>query len=200
MKKVLVRAVAVLVGLGVAVVAVPAIARSIPQWGVFESASSTTSTHIINAITREEQVVLLSLGIQGITEASDRSSLFGVDVPGSGRTTFLQYGFRAKLGFDASDVRIDKVSESHLRVRVPAFIFIGHSDETFKLVAENNGALSWVTPEIDTVKMITTILDDDAQQEYISSNREILEDQARSFYEGVVRAIAPDIRLDVTFA
>lgn len=74
----------------------------------FGAKSETRNTQIINSITRQEQVVLLSLGIQGIQEEEQSEMRFlGVEVPGSGRASFIQYAFTAKLGIDGADVRIE---------------------------------------------------------------------------------------------
>lgn len=175
------------------------IAKAFPNFSLFESASETRNTQIINSITREEQVVLLSLGIQGISEQRERGSFLGVDVPGSGRASFVQYAFNAKLGIEGNDVKIVQTGESDLLVSIPKFIFIGHDNESFRTVVEDNGALSWVTPEIDTVEMINTILNDDAQDQYIDSNQEILEDQARVFYTAIVTSIDPTIAIRFEF-
>lgn len=171
--------------------------RALPDLALFDSDSEARHTQIVSSITRQEQVVLLSLGIQGIAEQTERGSFLGVDVPGSGRATFVQYGFNAKLGIDGGDVRIEQAGEGDLVISIPEFIFIGHDDESFRTVVEDNGVLSWVTPQIDAVEMIDDILDGDAQGQYVDANRETLEDQAEVFYRSVVAGIDPTI--DVTF-
>ncbi|MCV5968550.1 hypothetical protein, partial [Lactococcus petauri] len=88
----------------------------------------------------------------------------------------------AKLGIEGKDVTIEHTGEDALLISIPEFIFIGHDDESFRTVVEDNGVISGVTPEIDTVEMINTILDDDAQGQYVDANQEVLEDQARVFY------------------
>lgn len=77
---------------------------------------------------------------------------------------------------------------------------MGHDDQTFELVAEDNGALSWVTPEIDSVEMVNKILDDTAQAEYIASNAETLQEQAASFYRGIVTGIDPELTVEFAYA
>src|SRR5689334_3254727 len=94
-----------------------------PALGVNES---TRTTQLIEAVTGEDQVVVLSLGIQGIEEKSANSTFFGADVPGSERTAFMRYEFAAKLGFDGSDVEIERTAENAFTVSIPEFIFIGH--------------------------------------------------------------------------
>ena len=71
--------------------------------------------------------------------------------------------------------------------------------EDFKLVAENNGALSWVTPEIDAVEMINGILNDKAKNQYVSSNQDTLRGQAEIFYKSIVTAVDPGITLEFEF-
>jgi hypothetical protein len=82
----------------------------------------------------------------------------------------------------------------------PEFVFIGHDDEDFQLVTENNGALSWLTPEIDQFELVNTILNDEAKDEYIKSNEELLRDQARDFYGGIVTSVDPDVEVQFRFA
>ncbi|MBB1511212.1 hypothetical protein H5399_01120 [Tessaracoccus sp. MC1627] len=170
-----------------------------PKLFALGSESESTDTRVIQSITREEQVVLLSLGIQGISEKTERMTFLGVDVPGSNRASFVQYSFNAKLGIDGRDVRIDPIGEKKYRISIPEYIFIGHSNEDFKLVAENNGALSFITPENDPVEMINNILSEDTQAEYIANNEEILREQAVMFYSGIITGIDPEISITYDF-
>lgn len=165
----------------------------------FGQVSESRNTQVINSVNRQEEVALLSLGIEGISEKNERSNLFGVDVPGSARVSFMQYGFKAKLGIDGKSVRITQTGDDRFLVSIPEFIFIGHDDERFKLVTENNGALSWITPQIDAVEMVNDILNDDAKDQYIESNEAILKDQATSFYKGIIAGIDPDIVVEFEF-
>lgn len=167
------------------------------SWQLFGSESESTDTRVIQSIKREEQVVLLSLGIQGISEKTDKRTFLGVEVPGSDRATFMQYSFNAKLGIDGRDVRIVPVGDKKYRISIPEYIFIGHSNEDFRLVAENNGVLSFITPENDPVEMINSILSADAQAEYIVDNEEILREQATYFYSSIITGIDPEI--DITY-
>ena len=165
---------------------------------------STRTTQLIQAVTREDQVVLLSLGIQGIEEKSANSTFFGVDVPGSERTAFMRYEFAAKLGFDGGDVEVERTAENAFTVSIPEFIFIGHefisSDgEPFKMVVESSGALSWVTPEINEADMINRILSEGARADYIDANRETLEQQTVAFYSGIIRGLGSDAVLTFEF-
>lgn len=163
--------------------------------------SETLSSKLINSVVREEQVVLLSLGIQGLDERNEaKAKLFGlVDVPGSERTKFIEYSFKAKLGLDGKDVGITQIRDNEFLVSIPNFIFIGHDSENFRLVAERNGVLSWATPEIDSVDMINKILSDEARTEYIELNEEILRDQAKLFYGGIIGSVAPDVVVKFEF-
>lgn len=178
------------VAVGVGVVATYAALRAFPALAWTDGAEDDDA-RIVASITREEQVVLLSLGIEGIAERSATGRFLGLDVPGTSRSSFVQYGFQAKLGVEGRDVRIERTGEDELVISVPEFVFIGHDEETFRTVVEDNGVLSFVTPEIDTVEMINAILDADAQDEYVEANTEVLQDQARAFYSAIVRSIDP---------
>ena len=166
----------------------------------FDHQPKSRTSEVVNAVTREQQVVLLSLGIQGISQKSDSSTFFGVHVPGSSRATFLMYSFDAKLGIDGKQVKVEEIGQDEYEVKIPEFIFIGHSNEEFTLAAENNGALSWVTPEIDPVELINGVLSDDTEAQYIASNEEILRSQTQAFYSSIVTAIDPDLTLHFDFA
>lgn len=162
--------------------------------------SETINTQVVNAITRTEEVALLSLGIQGIEQKTRKMDFFGVDIPGSERALYLQYSFTAKLGIDGKQVKIEPLDDKSFRIAIPAFTFIGHDDVTFGLAVESNGALSWTTPEIDTIEMTNSILNDDAQQKYLDSYQELLREQAKAFYRGIITGIDPAIDLEFAFA
>ena len=174
-------------------------AQALSGRSLLGSETDSRNTQLMDSVTREQQVVLLSLGIQGISEKTARTTILGIEVPGSERALFLQYSFNAKLGIEGKDVRIRQTGENEYLVSVPGFVFIGHSNEEFKLAAENNGVLSWVTAEIDPVEMINSILDDEAKARYVSSNEEVLRDQAKAFYAGIVRGIDPTIAVRFEF-
>lgn len=165
----------------------------------FGEESESSNSAVVRAIQRQEKVVLLSLGIQGLAEENIRKTLFGKEIPGTGRTTFLQYNYRAMLGIDGSDVAITKVGDKAYEVTIPEFIFIGSDDHEFKIAVENNGVLSWVTPEIDTTEMITKVLNDEIKHQHVHDNRELLQDQARAFYGGIITGIDQELHVEFKF-
>ncbi|MFT4296331.1 MAG: hypothetical protein QM582_13055 [Micropruina sp.] len=173
--------------------------KAVPGLALFSSTTESNNTQIIKSVERKEQVVLLSLGIQGIAEKKGKTAFLGVEVPGSERASFVQYTFNAKLGLEGKDVTITQAGPKELVVSIPEFAFLGHDDVRFRLAAENNGALSWVTPQIDTVEMINSILNDEAQKQYVSSNVEILRDQAKVFYTGIIAGVDPSITVRFEF-
>lgn len=165
-----------------------------------QTKSETLNTQVTNAVDLSDQVVLLSLGVQGIEERKDKTTVLWLDIPGSERATFLQYAFTAKLGIEGGAVDIRQTGEKQFTIAIPAFVFIGHDDLSFKLAAESNGILSWVTPEIDTIEMSNKILSMDARQKYVDANQEILKQQAKAFYSGIVNGLDPEIDLTFSFA
>ena len=78
---------------------------------VYTAPVESTNSQVINAVEREEQVVLLSLGIQGLTEKSSAGQVFGVRVPWTDRTQFVQYSYKAKLGIEGKDVSVTETGE-----------------------------------------------------------------------------------------
>lgn len=187
-----------LVGAGAA--AAVGTAKLFPGFQLFGANSETRNTQIVTAVSREQQVVLLSLAIQGmVVKDQGRTKFLGIEVPGSERAAFLEYTFKAKVGIDGKDVHITPQGEKGYLVSVPGFTFIGHSDERFRVAAENNGVMSFASAPIDTVEMINNLLDDKAQRTYVDSNEELLRDQAKVFYTGIISGIDPTISLDFEF-
>ncbi|MGO3796959.1 MAG: hypothetical protein ACTJGR_07570 [Pauljensenia sp.] len=164
------------------------------------SGGDSVDSQIMNSVTREQQVVLLSLGIQGITSTDARSEFFGLEIPGTDRSSFLEYSFNAKLGIQGEDVKIEKTGDRTYLVSIPEFTFIGYDNPHYKVAAESNGVLSWATPEIDTAEMITRILNDSAREKYIESNEDTLKDQAKIFYSNIISGIDPTIVTEFDFA
>lgn len=70
-------------------------------------------------------VAVTFLGIQGLAEESVHKTLFGKQVPGSGRTVFLRYSYQAMLGIEGKGVSIEQTGDKAYRVTIPEFIFIG---------------------------------------------------------------------------
>jgi hypothetical protein len=158
------------------------------------------NSQVIDAVTRQKEVALVSLHIEGLAEENVKGKLFGLmDIPSSERASFVKYAFKAKLGIDGSRVEITQTGDNTLLVTIPEFIFIGHSDEDFKLAAENNGALSWMTPEIDHVEMVNRILNDSTKSQYIEANQDVLEDQAQSFYSGIINGVDSNVTVEYRF-
>lgn len=160
--------------------------------------SESHDSQVVNAIERTQEVSLLSLGIQGIKEESRSAEVWGQSIPGTGESVFLQYEFAAKLGLDGGEVRVRETGESTYLITIPDFIFIGYDEPTFKVAVEDDGVLSWATPDIDQVEMVNEILNDDARDTYIASNQELLEDQTKVFYDRLITSIDP--RAETTFA
>lgn len=168
--------------------------------GLLGTSGDERNTQIVNAVTREEKVVLLSLGIQGIAEKTGNTTFLGVEVPGSNRALFIQYAFNAQLGVDGAQVRITDQGDNRYLLSVPRFVFIGHDDVTFRMAAQNNGVLSWVTPEINTLDMVNSILNDKAKDRYLEANRQALRDQTQAFYSRIITGIRPDAMVQFEFA
>lgn len=164
-----------------------------------EVVSESSNEKIVTAVERQEQLVLLSTNIQGLSEERVNSSLWGRNLPGTGRTQFLKYTYRAKLGIEGGEVRIEETGDDRYLISVPEFIFIGHDAVKFETAAEDNGALSWVTPEIDTAETISKILNEETKAEQVDQNRDLLEDQARNFYTGLVHGIDDQVELEFEF-
>ncbi len=171
-----------------------------PSFDLFGQREESSDSQVINAVDRVEQVALVSLGIQGITESRSNSEVLGIKVPGSDRVTFIQYSFNGKLGIDGAGVTVTPTGEHMYRVTIPKFIFIGYDNLDFKVAAENNGVLSWVTEDIDTLDIVNDVLDENAQQQYLRANTDVLKDQSETFYRSIITSVDPDAVVEFTFS
>ncbi|TFV95391.1 hypothetical protein [Orlajensenia leifsoniae] len=156
---------------------------------------------MIESITRQQQIVLLSLGIHGLESREDKTSFawWDIPVPGTERVSYVEYSFDAKLGIDGQDVTIEQTGDDEFLITVPEFVFIGHENERFELATESNGVLSWMTPEIDKLEMASRILNDDTEREYVDKNSDTLRDQAKFFYGSIIGGIDPAIVVRFAF-
>lgn len=187
--------VGVAAGMGRTILTVPEIDQ--PIGTVTKEAKDT---RVVQSIVREQQVVLLSLGIQGIHPIRTATAIWGIEIPGSDRATFIKYSFTAKLGVEGGEVEVKELGEKIYRITIPEFKFIGHDDVAFELAVEQNGALSWITPKQDTLGAASKILDEEGRQVYLSQNDATLRDQAEFFYTRLVLAIQPDASVKVVFS
>lgn len=185
-----VAAVAIVVMLGGPIPGIPSL---------FSSSSRSADTQVIRAMEQTKEVSLLRLGITGIKSKENKSHFFNMELPGTERAQFIQYSFDAKLGFDGKNVVIKAAGNNTFDVAIPEFKFIGYDHPEYQTVVEQNGALSFGTPQIDTAEMINEILSDKAKSEYVEKNREILEDQAKSFYTSIVTSVNSEAKLNFTF-
>lgn len=170
------------------------------KFSVFGTTSESRNSLVVRSISREEQVVLVSMGIQGISTRKDSSDIGGWSVPGTSRTTFLQYEYDAKLGIDGKDVTIEESGPDAYVITIPEFMFIGHDDPHYETIVEDNGVLSAVTSDIDEAEMITEILNEEAKAELVADQHDLLKDQAAAFYSGIIRGVDPAIRLEFEYA
>ena len=200
MKKLLI-AVSVLVALvgGVALGVLGA--NKIPVLANFSMATINRSAEIIKSVTKEEQVVLLSLGIQGVEEIERPSSeVLGVSILGTERKSVLVYAFTAKLGIEGKDVVITELDDNRYKISVPKFIFIGYQMEPFDDAVEKNGALSWLTKSIDPKELEKRVMAEDRQAGYVEKEKDALKEQAEAFYTRIISGIDQSAVVEFEFA
>lgn len=194
MKTVLLSVAFLLVGVVIAIGALFVFREPAASW---LGPTTDKNNQIVNAVTRTQEVALVTLGIEGIRErkTEDGQILF-LSIPNS-RATFLRYSFDAKLGFNAEDVEITERPDGSFVLSIPEFTVIGVDNQNVEVAAEANDLLSWTTPEIDKVEMVNDLFGPDVQGEYLAKNSELLAEQTRNFYTGIVAAIDPEV--DVSF-
>ncbi len=164
------------------------------------SPSKTSDTLVVAALAREEKVVLLSLGVQGIVSEEVNTKVLGFTLPASERIQFIQYSYEAQLGVDGKGVKVEKTGDHAYRVTLPEFSFLGHDKEQFKVAVEKEGDLSWMTPKVDTASLITKVLGDGARAEQLAGNRELLQEQAERFYGGIITSVDSEAKVEMAYA
>ncbi len=155
---------------------------------------------MVQAVTRVQEVALLSLHIEGVARHESNGEILGVAVPASEKTTLIQYKFDAKLGIDGSQVKIEPTGPESFRVTIPQFIGIGFDDPEFEEPLESNNPLSWLAAPAVQTRMMNNVLSDENKQKYVTQNEEALKDQAKAFYPGIIASVDPEVTLDFEFA
>ena len=167
---------------------------------LFTSNSNERDSQVVQAVSRVQEVALLSLHIEGVARQESNGEILGMVVPASEKTTLLQYKFDAKLGIDGSQVKIEPTGPKSFRLTIPQFIGIGFDKPTFEDPLESNNALGWLaTPAVET-RMVNNILSDENKQKYISQNEAALKEQAKVFYSRLIESVDPEITVDFAFA
>jgi hypothetical protein len=170
--------------------------------GTYLGARETRDVQIVKSIVREEQVVLVTTGLADVIDArrTGLKLLPGLTLPGSERQTLIRYDFDAKFGIEGRDVTIEPTGTDAYLLSIPEFVFLGYENPVFTVVSENNGILSWTTPEIDNLDVVERKLTDEAVTNEIDGIRPLLEEQARTFYTDIITAIDPGVTLAFEFA
>lgn len=165
-------------------------------------ATESRDTQVIRSITKEEQIILVSAGLTDVVEEQgDRFDVFGLfELPGSERTMLVRYEVDAKFGIEGKDVRIRKTGDSAYLISIPAITYLGYENPDLTVAKEENGILSWTTPEIDKSEVFERLLGEEAVATHIDGFRPVLEDQARTFYSSIITSIDPDVVLEFEFA
>ncbi|MFF2031114.1 hypothetical protein [Arthrobacter sp. NPDC058192] len=167
---------------------------------LFSSSSSERDSQVVQAVTRVQQVALLSLHIEGIDRYDSNREIFGVAIPASEKTTLIQYKVDAKLGVDGSRVKIERTGPKSFRVTMPQFIGIGFDNPHFEDPLESNNPLGWLAEPAVQTRMVNNILSDENKQKYISQYAAALKEQAKVFYSGIIASVDPEITVDFEFA
>lgn len=163
-------------------------------------ASEQREIQVIKSVELQEQVVLLRSAIADLKPKADIQNVNGLAIPWSDRSVLLQYEFDTMVGINGEDVTITRTGDNAFRIAIPGFIIIGIDKPRYRVVNETNGVLSFLTPEIDTLKLTEEVLTDEAKKKHIEGLRPVLEVQAKEFYTNIITAIDPDATLEFTFA
>ena len=164
-----------------------------------ETVTESRSSQVIQSVNRQEQVVLLSLGIQGVEKIDSQGRWGEWVIPGTEVKAFLPYEFMAHLGIDGGKVNIEQRGENHFIITIPEFTMIGHDKVRFDELIVTGGVLSGLAEKIDQSEITNRILSDEHKVEYISKHEEILKSQANRFYSRIVTGIDPLATLEFEY-
>lgn len=167
---------------------------------LIETNSVTTDSRVVESIQREEKIVLLALGIQGIERKEDATKIGGFTIPGSAKVSYFQYKYDAQLGLNGKSVTVEKTGDTEYTITVPDFEFLGFNNPRFEVAVEDNGVVSFITPDIDESAAITEILNDSRKEQHIVDNAELLRMQCESFYGGIIRGIDPSLTVKFEYS
>lgn len=177
----------------------------LPKLDIFGLETRARSAEVVNTVTGIQEVALVALGIEGI---EGRSSTGTFEVPfteidgpllGTNRARYMKFEFTAKLGLDGSTVEIDRAGEDGFRITIPEFKVIGLSNPRSETLVEDNGVLSWLTPEINESDITNHVYSDEEVNEYLDKYEVLLQEQAENFYNGIVKSVAPEATLEFRY-
>jgi len=174
-------------------------------FGKFLGATEARDTQVIRSIKGEEQVILLTAGMTDVQEERGDGLKLAIGdlklftLAGTERSMLVRYEYDAKFGIEGKDVEIVQTGDNSYRVTIPKFIYLGYANPDLSVANEENGILSWTTPEIDTTEVFEELLSEQAVEQHIDGFRSVLEEQAELFYTRVVEAIDPTITLEFEF-
>lgn len=171
-----------------------------PPWlaSALGSQSVVRNEQVVTFITKEEQTVLLTLGVEGVSDAKGIPPAVLRDFPLVQKVRLVQYSMKAKLGVDA--VTIDATGDHEFVVKVPPFIWIGEADRKIERVISDDGVLSAFTEQKTESEQLNGIVDDDLKTKYLENNAEALRNQAEFHFTKLARSIDPDAELTFEFA
>jgi hypothetical protein len=175
-------------------------------FGKFLGATESRDTQVIRSIEGEEQVILVTAGMTDVEEERGDGlkleigdwSLF--TLPGSERSVLVRYEYDAKFGIEGKDVKIAQTGDDAYLITIPKFVYLGYVNPDLTVAEEENGVLSWTTPEIDTTEIFEQLLSESVVNDHIDGFRPLLEEQAKLFYSKIVTAIDPEIELEFEFS
>ena len=171
-----------------------------PGWLVSAvgSHSVVKNEQVVTSIEKEEQTVLLALGVQGISEAKGIPPAILADIPLLQKARYMQYSMTAKLGLDSVDIRA--TADHEFLVRVPAFIWIGADEMRIERVIDSDGVLSAITTQSRQTEQFNAIIDEELKNKHLAANQAGLRDQTEYYFTKLARSIDPDAVLIFEFA
>lgn len=169
----------------------------------FEKKPVTTVSTRITSLEKVKQITFLNVGIQKVETSTETTKILftDLDIPYSEKEVSIILNYKAKFGIK-KPVKVTKTGKSNYKVVVLKFEVIGFEldkDKPYQLYSKSEGALSDSTKDVDTGKLATDSLSNEAQEEYLKQYKDLVQDSAKEYYQQILTFIDKDAKVECEF-
>lgn len=158
---------------------------------------------VVTHLEKVHETVLMNAGINKVITQVNNTTIpwTEVGIPFTEKRALLVLNYTAKIGIKEA-VKVKEVSENTYEITVPEYQVIGVSlneKEPYYLYDSAGELLSLATANVDTGELVSKALTNEEQQKYLESNRDVLNDSAKTYYETLVKTLNQDAQVTVLF-
>ena len=169
----------------------------------FEQRPTTKVSTSVTSLEKVNQITFLNVGIQKVVTSTETTKILftDLDIPYSEKEVSIILNYKAKFGIK-KPVKVTKTGKSNYKVVVLKFEVIGFEvdkDKPYQLYSKSEGALSDSTKDVDTGKLATDSLSNEAQEEYLKQYKDLVQDSAKEYYQQILTSIDKDAKVECEF-